>query len=224
MARKRKSGVGGDGADAKRPRIYACAAGGCKNRGIASEMRNLACDPGTITMEELVRLIRCPSCSETGPSQRWYPLNRTLSAMRRERYAGGDRGRQAEERAYVQWVLRSQRDRVIRDYAEIYGALPEFCDPSSLEADGLVFPEQRLDEKGTHCCGLPVSCCDKRAPAARYLTVLGEVVGICRKASAIFFEVRNLHREEPTYRRLLSTEDERAARKFADRWLRGGRR
>jgi hypothetical protein len=186
-------------------------------------MFNLACDVRKITEQDLLSLIRCPDCAERlsgaedpRPGKKGSTLYRLAVTL--SRLEGSD-DRSRDEQAYVRWVLKTKAERLIRAYAEEYATLPHYSDPGLRDSPVLPLPAPVVNRSGQLICGLPIDCCGKRREADRFLTVQGEVVGICAKAAAIFFRTFRELGEDESYRRLLSSKDRKKAESFARYWL-----
>jgi len=219
---------------------FACKAAGCPNTGLAEQMYNTSCDPLRMTLEKAREIVRCPSCAESiaadkgkrlrEPGCGVYPLLRTIKMIeesstvraKREDMRQWVEGLKAAKKADFGQELRQQQDEAARterrerlkSYAKAY-AESDFCGPRTVE-----HPVPRMQE-GRHYCGLPVACCRRDRPADRFISVMGDVVGICRLAAAVFTEVfqENDGRSDQRYRKLLSTGDLQQAEKFAAKWL-----
>ena len=218
---------------------YSCQGDGCVNSGFAEQMYNTSCDPMRVTREKLLKLVRCKTCAETiatgngkllrEPGCGVYPLLRTLKKVdetesvreRREDLLKWVEGLKAAKRSDQEDVQRqrqaeearaARRERV-RTYASSYAGSELYG------SRDIVPPAPRLVD-GLHHCGLPISCCRHDAPIERFISHMGEVVGICRLAAAIFTEVfQESDGGDQRFRRLLSTGDLKQAEKFAARWL-----
>lgn len=211
---------------------YACAhEDGCTAKGPAQEMYNLQASLTTVEIGALLPLVRCrrhglEAAAARGkgicePGSGVYRLSHTL-----KRIGGGPARSMQEQRdnEYCKWVLetkarreREEREARLRQYAVAYAESP-LVD----ELDGTVSVPRRRGAQGQLVCGVPVDCCRHDEPAHRYMTVLGEVVGICDMAARVFGEVHQdyagKHGEDQRYRRLLSTADIDQAQRIADSW------
>ncbi len=226
--------------DVKRGERFACKTAGCGSSGYAEQMYNTSCDPMRTTREKLAALVRCRTCAEAIASEKGkrlreagcgvYPLLRTLKMIeesqavrdRREDMLKWVEGLKASRKADFDQVqrqqqeddARAQRRERVKGYASAY-AQSEFCGPRTV-----ALPVPRIED-GRHHCGLPLACCRHDRPAERFISVMGDVVGICRLAAAIFTEVfqENDGRSDQRFRKLLSTGDLKQAEKFASQWL-----
>ncbi len=226
--------------DAKRGERFACKTPDCRNSGYAEQMYNTSCDPMRTTPEKLLELVRCRTCAEAIASEKGkrlreagcgvYPLLRTLKMIeeskavrdRREDMLKWVEGLKAarkadhdqEQHQRQEEEARAEKRERVKSYANAY-AESEFCGLRTV-----ALPAARVED-GRHHCGLPIACCRHDRPAERFISVMGDVVGICRLAAAIFTEVFQEHdgRNDQRYRKLLSTGDLKQAEKFAAKWL-----
>lgn len=218
---------------------FACQGTDCRNSGSAEQMYNTSCDPMRVKRDKLLTLVRCRTCAEAiatangkllrEPGCGVYPLLRTLKKLeeneavqsRREdllRWVEGLKatkkaGQEEDQRRRQAEEARATRRERVKNYAlayarsELYGS-PTVAPPS---------PRMLGDQHG---CGLPIACCRHDVPVERFISHMGEVVGICRLAAAIFTEVfQASDQDDRRFRRLLSTGDLKQAERFAARWL-----
>jgi len=213
---------------------------GCEAEGRAEEMYNTSCDPLTTPREKLLAKVRCAAhaakiAEKNGKGLRApgcgvYPLCRTLKKMEEVESINAKRadmirwveGKKAEQAAANRDAEKQQRieearfarQSAVRDYASRYAEAP-VAGPSVVR-----LPTQRFlaDERETMTCGLPIACCRHDRPAERFITSMGEVVGVCRLAAAVFTEVFKQHENDKRYRKLLSTGDWEQAARFAADW------
>lgn len=219
---------------------FSCKTAGCGNSGSAEQMYNKSCDPLRTTKEKLLTLVHCRTCAEAIATEKGkrlreagcgvYPLLRTLKMIEESQAVRAKRedmlkwveGLKAakkadynqEQRQCQEEADRAEQRKRIKDYAGDY-AESEFCGPRTV-----ALPASRL-VAGRHHCGLPIACCRHDRPADRFISVMGDVVGICRLAAAIFTEVFQERdgRSDQRFRKLLSTGDLKQAEKFAAKWL-----
>jgi hypothetical protein len=218
---------------------FKCQATGCGTIGSVEEMYNLSGDPMAMTHEKLLERVRCKVCAEKIASENGkrlrepgcgcYPLCRTLKKLeevdevrtRRDdtaRWVEGlkaarkDVVREADKQRQIEEARLVRREKVLQ-YARRY------VESATAGTDAMQLPTTRLDGDN-HLCGLPLVCCRHDQPVDRFITVMGEVVGICRLASAIFTEVfKESDGSDQRYRKLLSTGNLEQARFFAAKWL-----
>ncbi len=223
--------------------IFTCSTEKCGKRGPAEQMYNRSCDPMTTSRADMLKKILCRDCAADlsrhngkrlcEPGSGVYRLNHTLRKMaeddsvraRREDLARWVIGKKAERDAALHAQederrrneMRQSGDDMVRRYARSY------AESSEVSADpGTVRPQPRLLGDGkTHVCGLPIPCCRHDRPAECYITSMGEVVGICRRAAGIFVEVFRAAEAEGDrgFRKLLWTRDLKKATYLASRWL-----
>jgi hypothetical protein len=217
---------------------FECRTPGCGAVGTVDEMYNISGDPMALSLEKLRERVRCKACAEKiaaengkrlrEPGCGSYPLCRTLKKLeevdevraRREdtaRWVEGlkaarrDAVRDADRQIQIDEARLARREKVqkyAKDYAE-----------SAACGDAVNLPATRLDGD-VHLCGLPIGCCRHDQPVDRFITVMGEVVGICRLASSVFTELfKESDGRDQRYRRLLSTGNLDQAKFFAARWL-----
>ncbi len=223
--------------------IFACATDKCGRRGCADEMYNRSCDPLTTARADLLKKVLCRGCAEQlskqngkricEPGSGVYHLNRTLRKMteldsvraRRDdlaqwviaKKAERDGAARAQEDERRRQSARDNGDDMIRRYARNYAEAAEVSTDS-----GVAIPKPRLAEDGeTHLCGLPIPCCRHDRPVECYITSMGEVVGLCRRAAGLFIEVFRANEDQGDrgYRKLLWTRDPKKAAYLASRWL-----
>ena len=220
---------------------YGCGEDACVSKGPAQEMYNLQASLTVVEIEALRPLIRCrkhalDAAAARGrglcePGSGVYRLSHTLKRI------GGGPARSIREQTdneYLKWVLegqarrgREERELRIKAYAVAYAESPLLDELSP----GTGKPQPTGNGDGLFC-GIPVDCCRHDAPVRRFMTVMGEIVGVCDMSARIFIEVHRDHErvngEDQRYRRLLSTADYGQAKDIASRWLgsegRGGRR
>ncbi|MFA6603863.1 MAG: hypothetical protein WCT10_03405 [Patescibacteria group bacterium] len=236
----RESSNTGRGEGTATTETFKCCTVNCENTGTAEKMFNVSLDPAAATREEiLAKKVRCQDCAEKISAERGkrlrepgcgvYPLVRTLAkltghdpisaqrldtirwveAKKQEREAA----RHAADRQQRIENARLNREEIIRRYARDYVQM-------AYNADLAQFPAARHNEHHDQLvCGLPVNCCRHDLPADRFITVFGEVVGICRLAAQVFLETfKELDDGSESARRLLSTRDPESAGHFADEW------
>ncbi|KPJ86068.1 hypothetical protein AMJ57_00760 [Parcubacteria bacterium SG8_24] len=223
--------TGKNGHDTEKTR-YRCRSAGCEMRGTADMMFNLPCNPGRVTEEELLEKVLCHACASSVASLAGkeprdkgsgvFPLSRTFELRRRLNHRRSERQKELDD--YRRWVEESNYRRTIRDYAIRYAQaeVSELFGDGSL-AGSLPLPRTSAAPDGSLCCGLPIECCGHHRPTRRFLTVFGEVVGICDRAASVFIDVFREHEETEGFRRLLSTSDLEMARHIAAKWLGIGR-
>jgi hypothetical protein len=218
---------------------FKCQTPGCGIVGCAEEMYNLSGDPMAMTREKLLERVRCKACAEKiagengkrlrEPGCGCYPLCRTLKKLEevdevrahREDTARWVEGlkaarqnvvREADKQRQIDEARLARREKVLQ-YARRY------AESATCGTDAMPLPAARLDS-ATHLCGLPLVCCRHDQPVDRFITVMGEVVGICRLASAVFTEVfKESDGRDQRYRKLLSTGNLEQAQFFAAKWL-----
>jgi len=234
------SGVRGE-ARASDKELFACKGKGCSNQGRVEEMFNASCDPRGITRAKLLEKVRCKACAEViaksngkklrEPGCGVYPLCRTLVKVDEIEGLDAKRAdviRWVEEKKAAQAAISQEaektrrrdenrlvRQELVRDYARHYAEAP-VAGPSNVR---LPSPRYLQDEQETVTCGLPIACCRHDRPASRFITVMGEVVGVCGCAAGTFTEVFKDNEGDQRYRKLLSTGDPEKASQFAAKWL-----
>lgn len=230
-AKTMERGAGAVATDVDAP-TYACRhEDGCTGSGPAQEMYNLQASLTAVEIEALLPLVRCrrhglEAAAARGkglcePGSGVYRLSHTLKRI------GGGPARSLQEQRdneYCRWVLetkakreRQEREVRIRQYALAYAETP-LVD----ELDGTISLPRRRGAQGDLVCGIPVECCRHDEPARRFITVLGEVVGICDMSARVFAEVHEeletKHGEDQRHGRLLSTADIDQAQRIAAAW------
>lgn len=207
---------------------YGCGHPGCTEKDRAEEMYNLQASlSASSNADTLAPLIRCRRHANEAavakgkavcePGSGVYRLSHTLKRMG----IGPARSlREQQDNEYLKWVLetknrreRDEREHRIREYAQAYAE-------SSLidEKDGAAVAPRSIGRDGQLYCGIPVDCCRHDAPTNRFMTVMGEVVGVCDLTARIFIDVHKANDGDQRYRRLLSTGDLQQAYDIAARW------
>ena len=211
-----------------------CRLIGTPGSGPAEKMFNLPCNPAKVSPEELLKRVRCRRCAERvaeenekrlfEPGCGTYPLHRTLAQKTAaETLPKGPDFREIRQRAdadYLSWVESRSRNREMaarHDRAAAYAR--EFLELGYGEYELCLMPNP-VFVNGAHFCGLPreVGCCGRDKPVDRFLTICGEVVGICRAASEAFLDVQRAHAADNRAKRLLWTADLAKAEAIARKW------
>ena len=237
-----KSSKAGRGESTPATEMFKCCGPNCGNSGAAEEMFNTSCDPvATDRAKILAEKVRCRECAEKISAERGkrlrepgcgvYPLARTLAKMTEQDSVSAKRMdtiRWVEAKIAEKAAVRREEDRrqriedsrltredAVRSYAKRYLEMSYDADPRQL-------PAEKRDEQGDLVCGLPLGCCRHDRPAERFITVFGEVVGICRLAASLFTETfKESGDGSERSRRLLSTNDRESAEYYAAKWSGG---